>query len=40
VALLLVRFDQDLLRGPLLHRSFAAPGEEGTLDDRLLTRDT
>jgi serine-type D-Ala-D-Ala carboxypeptidase/endopeptidase (penicillin-binding protein 4) len=40
VALLLLRFDQDLLRGPLLHRSLAAPGEEGTLDDRLLTRAT
>lgn len=40
VALVLLRFHQDLLRGPLLHRSFAAPGEEGTLDDRLVTRHT
>lgn len=40
LALVLLRFEQDLLRGPVLHRSLAAPGEEGTLDDRLLTRDT
>jgi D-alanyl-D-alanine carboxypeptidase/D-alanyl-D-alanine-endopeptidase (penicillin-binding protein 4) len=40
VALLLLRFQRDLLRGPLLHRSFAGPGEEGTLDDRLVTRHT
>lgn len=40
VALLLLRFEQDLLRGPLLHRSLAGPGEEGTLDDRLLTTAT
>ena len=40
VALLLLRLEQDLLRGPMLHDSLAAPGEEGTLDDRLLTRNT
>ncbi len=40
VALVLLRLEQDLLRGPMLHDSLAAPGEEGTLDDRLLTRHT
>lgn len=40
VALLLLSFERDLLRGPLLVDSLAAPGEEGTLDDRLLSRHT
>lgn len=40
VALTLWKFERDLLRGPLLHDSLAAPGEEGTLDDRLVTRFT
>lgn len=40
LALLLAQVERDLLRGPLLHDSLAAPGEEGTLDDRLVTRHT
>lgn len=40
VALVLASFERDLLRGPLLHDSLAAPGEPGTLDDRLLNRFT
>lgn len=40
VALTLWKFERDLLRGPLLHDSLAAPGEDGTLDDRLVTRFT
>ncbi|MFM8980338.1 MAG: D-alanyl-D-alanine carboxypeptidase/D-alanyl-D-alanine-endopeptidase, partial [Planctomycetia bacterium] len=40
VALTLWKFERDLLRGPVLHDSLAAPGEEGTLDDRLVTRFT
>jgi D-alanyl-D-alanine carboxypeptidase/D-alanyl-D-alanine-endopeptidase (penicillin-binding protein 4) len=40
LVLLLVDFERDLLRGPLLHDSLAAPGEEGTLDRRLLSRHT
>lgn len=40
VALLLLSFERDLLRGPLLFDSLAAPGEEGTLDERLLSRHT
>ena len=40
VALTLWKLERDLLRGPLLHDSLAAPGEDGTLDDRLVTRFT
>jgi D-alanyl-D-alanine carboxypeptidase/D-alanyl-D-alanine-endopeptidase (penicillin-binding protein 4) len=40
LALLLAQVERDLLRGPVLHDSLAAPGEEGTLDDRLVTRHT
>lgn len=40
VALLLASFERDLLRGPVLLDSLAAPGEPGTLDDRLLNRFT
>jgi D-alanyl-D-alanine carboxypeptidase/D-alanyl-D-alanine-endopeptidase (penicillin-binding protein 4) len=35
VARLLASFDGDALRGPFLRDSFAAPGEDGTLESRL-----
>jgi D-alanyl-D-alanine carboxypeptidase/D-alanyl-D-alanine-endopeptidase (penicillin-binding protein 4) len=35
VARLLVMFEADLLRGPLLYGSLAVPGEDGTLERRL-----
>jgi D-alanyl-D-alanine carboxypeptidase/D-alanyl-D-alanine-endopeptidase (penicillin-binding protein 4) len=35
VARLLRSFDEDLLRGPILRASLAAPGEDGTLERRL-----
>jgi D-alanyl-D-alanine carboxypeptidase/D-alanyl-D-alanine-endopeptidase (penicillin-binding protein 4) len=39
LARVLVSFDQDLLRGPLLEESLAAPGGDGTLRRRLTTGD-
>jgi serine-type D-Ala-D-Ala carboxypeptidase/endopeptidase (penicillin-binding protein 4) len=40
LALTLLDFDRDLMRGALLRESFAAPGEDGTLEQRLVTRHT
>jgi PBP4 family serine-type D-alanyl-D-alanine carboxypeptidase len=39
IARLLLSFDRDLLRGPILRDSLAVPGEEGTLCRRLDTSD-